>query len=160
MKIEDRVVVVLTVDRLFDDNVAFDEDLSLLMSIASIIEQAIKIYTIVIKTREDLAIENKRLNQELEMLKMSLGKNQKESHISLKTQVSVEDVLEKKFDEIITVMDGGERRLYADVISKVEKSLFKLALKRNKNVKCEAARFLGINRNTFHKKMKGMNLSS
>jgi len=35
----------------------------------------------------------------------------------------------------------------------VERSLFKIALRRSNNVKSAAAAYLGINRNTFHKKM-------
>jgi len=160
--LENRVVGVLAADRLFDNNVAFDEDLSLLKSITSIIAQIIKFYHISKEKRGNLAIENKHLRNELEGVKRLLGNNGDGVKTTSQAQISVEGVLEKKLAEIITVMDGmseGKRRLYADVISKVEKALFKLALDRTKNVKYEAARFLGINRNTLHKKMKNLNLS-
>ena len=114
------------------------------------------------KEREDLTRENLRLRDELEKLK---GVNPIDRH-ELKTnpqkQLSIEKVLEKKLDEIITVLDvktEGKRRLYADIISNVEKTLIKLALNRTKNIRYEAARFLGINRNTLHKKMNDLNIS-
>ncbi|MBI4620691.1 MAG: hypothetical protein HY739_11105 [Desulfobacterales bacterium] len=162
MKTEDTVVGVLTVDRLFDDSVAFGEDLILLNSITSIIARTIKICNTVEKERKDLIRENKLLRHELEKLK---GVNPIDRH-ELKTnpqkQLSIEKVLEKKLDEIITVLDvktEGKRRLYADIISNVEKILIKLALNRTKSIKYEAARFLGINRNTLHKKMHDLNIS-
>ena len=40
-----------------------------------------------------------------------------------------------------------------EVLEMVERSLFRIALKRNKNVKGAAAAYLGINRNTFQNKM-------
>jgi DNA-binding protein Fis len=43
--------------------------------------------------------------------------------------------------------------LYEEVLSVVERSLFKIALQRNNNVKSAAAAYLGINRNTFQNKM-------
>ena len=114
------------------------------------------------KEREDLIRENLHLRHELEKLK---GVNPIDRH-ELKTnpqkQLSIEKVLEKKLDEIITVLDvktEGKRRLYADIVSNVEKILIKLALNRTKNIKYEAARFLGINRNTLHKKMNDLNIS-
>lgn len=162
MKIENAVVGALVVDRLFDDSVGLNEDLRLLKSITLIIAQMIKIYRMIKKGREDLISENERLRRELEKVK---GANARDGHklkANPQKHLSVERVLEKKLDEIITVMDvtiDGKRRLYADVIAKVEKALFKLALERTNNVKYEAARFLGINRNTLHKKMKNLNLS-
>jgi DNA-binding protein Fis len=67
-----------------------------------------------------------------------------------------EDVIEKKLADITTILypyGGGKSKLYEDVMSVVEKSLFKIALQRNNNVKSAAAAYLGINRNTFQKKM-------
>lgn len=159
MKNEDKVVGVLTVDRLFNDSVAFGDDLILLNSITSIIAQTIKICNTVEKEREDLIRENKHLRHELEKLK---GVSGHELKTNPQKQFSIEKVLEKKLDEIITVLDvktEGKRRLYDDIIFIVEKILIKLALNRTKNIKYEAARFLGINRNTLHKKMNDLNIS-
>jgi DNA-binding protein Fis len=40
----------------------------------------------------------------------------------------------------------------------VERGLIRIALKRNNNVKTAAAAFLGINRNTFQKKMTALGI--
>ena len=160
MKIGNKVVGSLTVDRLFDDTVAFEEDLTLLKSITSVITQTIHIFNMAKVERDALIAENKRLRQELEQA--GTARTRHDSKTGAVTQLSIEKALEKKLDEIVTVMDiktEGKRRLYADIISKVEKVLIGLALKRTKNVKCDAARFLGINRNTLHNKMKNLNIS-
>lgn len=69
---------------------------------------------------------------------------------------AVEDAIEKKLADIATVLcPAGTRksRLYEEVLSMLERCLFKIALKRSNNVKSAAAAYLGINRNTFQKKM-------
>lgn len=69
---------------------------------------------------------------------------------------AVEDAIEKKLADIATVLcPAGTRksRLYEEVLSMFERCLFKIALKRSNNVKSAAAAYLGINRNTFQKKM-------
>ena len=69
---------------------------------------------------------------------------------------AVEDVIEKKLEDITTVLCSagtGKSKLYEEVLSIVERYLFKIALKRSHNVKSTAAAYLGINRNTFQKKM-------
>ena len=160
MKIGNRVVGSLTVDRLFDDTVAFEEDLILLNNITSVITQTISISNMVKAERDALIAENKKLRQDLE--KIGKLRDRDESKTCSGSRLSIEKVLEKKLDEIITVMDiktEGKRRLYTDIISKVEKVLISLALKRTKNIKCEAARFLGINRNTLHNKIKNLGIS-
>ena len=68
----------------------------------------------------------------------------------------VEDILEKKLEDICTLQcsaGGKKSRIYEDVIYMVERSLFKIALKRCNHVKSSSAAYLGINRNTFQKKM-------
>ena len=163
MKIGNRVVGSLTVDRLFDDTVAFEEDLTLLNNITSVITQTISIYNMAKAERDALIAENKTLRQELEKVGTLSTRDRDKSKTCSGRQLSIENALEKKLDEIITVMDiktEGKRRLYADIISKVEKVLISLALKRTKNIKCEAARFLGINRNTLHSKMKNLDISA
>ena len=69
---------------------------------------------------------------------------------------AVEDVLEKQIEHIVNLMastDKGKSTLYEDVVSIVERCLIKIALRRCDNVKLSAATFLGINRNTLHKKI-------
>ena len=68
----------------------------------------------------------------------------------------VEEIMEKKLEDITTVLSassGRKSKLYEEVMSMVEKGLFKIALRRSNYVKSTAAVFLGINRNTFTDKM-------
>lgn len=67
-----------------------------------------------------------------------------------------EEVLEKKIEDIATILSAtetGKSRLYEEVLAMVERSLFKIALRRSNHVKSAAAAYLGINRNTFQSKM-------
>lgn len=73
----------------------------------------------------------------------------------------VEEILEKKLEDISTLLcsaGGKKSSVYEDVIYMVERSLFKIALKRCNNVKSSSAAYLGINRNTFQKKMAKLGL--
>ena len=159
LKIEEKVFGALSVDRLFDDNIAFVEDLNLLKCITSIISQTIPFYQGLKRERDSLICENKRLQEELEKEKQF---NMSTSSISNSSKRAIiENILEGKLDAIMTLMDTkteGKRSLFSDIISIVEKVLIKLALKRTNNVKYEAAHFLGINRNTLHNKIKGLNI--
>ena len=67
-----------------------------------------------------------------------------------------EEVMEKKLEDIATILSAtetGKSRLYDEVLSIVERSLFRIALRRSNHVKSAAAAYLGINRNTFQNKM-------
>ena len=69
---------------------------------------------------------------------------------------SIKDIIEQKLEDITTVLCTsvkGKSRLYEEVMSIVERSLFRIALNRSNNVKSAAATYLGINRNTFQNKM-------
>jgi DNA-binding protein Fis len=66
-----------------------------------------------------------------------------------------EEVLEKKLEDIATILsttETGKSRLYDEIMSIVERSLFRIALRRSNHVKSAAAAYLGINRNTFKNK--------
>jgi DNA-binding protein Fis len=68
----------------------------------------------------------------------------------------IDEVLEKKLEELVIVLSAGQgtkSQVYDEILALVERGLIRIALKRNKNVKSAAATFLGINRNTFQKKM-------
>ncbi len=68
----------------------------------------------------------------------------------------VEEILEKKLDDIATVLSKAETnksRIYEEIMAMVERSLVRIALRRSNHVKSAAAAYLGINRNTFQKKM-------
>ena len=67
-----------------------------------------------------------------------------------------EEILEKKLDDIATILCKAEtdkNRIYEEVMAMVERSLVRIALRRSNHVKSAAAAYLGINRNTFQKKM-------
>jgi DNA-binding protein Fis len=67
-----------------------------------------------------------------------------------------EEVMEKKLEDIATLLsttETGKSRLYDEVLSIVERSLFRIALRRSNHIKSAAAAYLGINRNTFQNKM-------
>jgi len=78
------------------------------------------------------------------------------------TRAIIEDILRKDLENILTLLDSkgnGKSTLYDEIISIVDRSLFKIALHRSGQIKSAAATYLGINRNTFQKKMikLGMN---
>ncbi len=69
---------------------------------------------------------------------------------------SIKEIIEKKLEDITTVLCTsvkGKSRLHEEVMSIVERSLFRIALDRSNNIKSTAATYLGINRNTFQNKM-------
>ena len=68
----------------------------------------------------------------------------------------VEEVIEQKLADITTILhssNGTKSRLHEHILAMVERSLFKIALQRSNNAKGAAAAYLGVNRNTFQKKM-------
>lgn len=77
------------------------------------------------------------------------------------TLPGIDEIFEKKLEELITVLSAGQgakSQVYDEVLALVERGLIRIALKRNKNVKSAAAAFLGINRNTFQKKMTALGI--
>jgi DNA-binding protein Fis len=72
-----------------------------------------------------------------------------------------EEILEKKLDDITTILGKTETvksRIYEEVMVMVERSLVRIALRRSNQVKSGAAAYLGINRNTFQKKMVSLGI--
>lgn len=67
-----------------------------------------------------------------------------------------EEILQEKLEDIATILCKSETdrsRLYDEVLAMVERGLVRIALRRSNHVKSAAAAYLGINRNTFQKKM-------
>lgn len=88
-----------------------------------------------------------------------MAREGKRSHIS--SFPVVEDVIEKKLEEIVTVLGSGKEnklKLYDEVLDMIDRCLIKIAMRRSDNVKSAAAEFLGINRNTLHNKMVKLNI--
>ncbi|MCI0468502.1 MAG: response regulator [Nitrospirae bacterium] len=69
---------------------------------------------------------------------------------------SVADFLESKLDALLNKMARVENiNLYDTVMAEVEKALFRIVLKKTNGNQLNAARILGVNRNTLNKKMRG-----
>ncbi len=66
IKLENKTVGTLSVDRLFSDSVSFEEDLRLLTIISSMAAQAVKISKMVEREKEALLDENRMLRTELQ----------------------------------------------------------------------------------------------
>jgi DNA-binding protein Fis len=74
-----------------------------------------------------------------------------------------EQIIEKKLEDVATVLcsaRNGKSRLYDEIITMMERSLFRIALRRSNNVKSAAAAYLGINRNTFQKKLEKLGIAA
>ena len=78
------------------------------------------------------------------------------------TPVAVaEEILEANLEDIATILCKSETdrsRLYDDVLAMMERALVRIALRRSNHVKSAAAAYLGINRNTFQKKMVNLGI--
>ncbi len=73
----------------------------------------------------------------------------------------VEGILEKRLEDVVNFLgssDGARSQIYDEILMMVERCLIRIALKRANNVKTSAAVFLGINRNTLHKKMEQLEI--
>ncbi|MGD0275704.1 MAG: helix-turn-helix domain-containing protein [Syntrophales bacterium] len=74
---------------------------------------------------------------------------------------AVEEIIQQRLEDIATLLcssGNGKSRLHKEVMMTVEKGLFKIALRRSNHIKSTAAIYLGINRNTFQKKMTKLGL--
>jgi DNA-binding NtrC family response regulator len=77
-------------------------------------------------------------------------------------ETSLDEIFMAKLEHAVERMDlqtESQGSLMADIISLVERTLILTALKKANYVQLTAARFLGINRNTLHKKIKELGLS-
>ena len=85
------------------------------------------------------------------------------SGLQEKCHTAVEEMLEKKLEDLTTVLSGsdnGKSRLHEEIMAMVEKGLFRIALRRSSNVKSAAAAYLGINRNTFTDKVAKLGINN
>ena len=72
-----------------------------------------------------------------------------------------EKILEEKLGDIATLLSKsatGKSRLHDEILAMVERGLVRIALRRSNHVKSAAAAYLGINRNTFQKKMVNLGI--
>ncbi len=72
-----------------------------------------------------------------------------------------ESMVESQLRKVVSLYEpGGEKTLYLMVVEATERPLIKLALARSAGVQKDAARLLGINRNTLHSHMLKLGLHS
>jgi len=86
----------------------------------------------------------------------------KEANTEESPMIIIENILHKDLENILTLLESREdskSMLYENVLSMIDRSILKIALERSGRVKTAAAAYLGVNRNTFQKKMTklGMN---
>jgi len=68
---------------------------------------------------------------------------------------SLQKIVSRKLSQFLKQSEDYELHdLYATVITEVEKPLIELVLERSRGNQLEAARILGINRNTLRKKIR------
>ncbi len=65
IKLRNKTIGALSADRLFQEDISFDEDVRVLTIISSMIAQAVRIHQLVEKEKESLTTENLRLKSEL-----------------------------------------------------------------------------------------------
>ena len=74
---------------------------------------------------------------------------------------SFEEFLEEHMEKLLGWMEGaGEGRLHGRVLQLVERSLLRAVISRTQGNQVQAAKILGINRNTLRGKLKEMKLKS
>lgn len=74
-------------------------------------------------------------------------------------EIALEDIVRKKLASFLSKWDGYDvEDLYDAVMNRVEKPLLELILERTRGNQIRAAKMLGINRNTLHKKIKELKI--
>jgi len=67
--------------------------------------------------------------------------------------VALGELIKQRIDEMLENGDGEPRELYQKLVAELERPLIELALKRARGNQVQAARILGLNRNTLRKKL-------
>ncbi|GJL54419.1 MAG: hypothetical protein NPIRA02_15510 [Nitrospirales bacterium] len=89
-----------------------------------------------------------------------VGSGQEKSSKPARTKLSFVDYVEAQFGEFVRAMKlGSAQDLYPTFIRAVERPLIELALQETNGNQMQAARLLGVNRNTLRKKIGEFNIS-
>ena len=89
-----------------------------------------------------------------------VGAGQGKSFKTGRTKLSLADYVEAQFGEFVRAMKlGSVQDLYPTFIRAVERPLIELALQETNGNQMQAARLLGVNRNTLRKKIGEFNIS-
>jgi transcriptional regulator with GAF, ATPase, and Fis domain len=155
--LEDRgaIAAILGVDHFFEEPASVAEDLDLLGEVCALIREAIEMRQAMAAENRALLEENWSFRKELETLGRSVPK--------VRRRISLTQILEDRLSRMIAEMKVDPRsngRLYDDVLSVVERTLFKSALEKTKYIQLKTARFLGINRNTLRRKIKELGITA
>jgi len=79
-------------------------------------------------------------------------------HVNM-DEIALEEIIRKKLASFLAKWDGYDvDDLYDAIIHRVEKPLIELILEKTKGNQIRAAKMLGINRNTLHKKIKDLKI--
>lgn len=82
------------------------------------------------------------------------------SHVDM-DEIALEDIVRKKLASFLSKWDGYDvEDLYDAVMNRVEKPLLELVLERTRGNQIRAAKMLGINRNTLHKKIRELKIAA
>jgi transcriptional regulator with GAF, ATPase, and Fis domain len=149
------IAAILGVDHFFEEPASVAEDFELLGGICALIREAMQMRKAMAAENRALLEENWSFRKELETLGRSVPK--------VRRRISLTEILEDRLSRMIAEMKVDPRsngRLYDDVLSVVERTLFKSALEKTKYVQLKTARFLGINRNTLRRKIKELGITS
>ncbi len=80
------------------------------------------------------------------------------SHIDI-DDIALEEIVRKKLTSFLGKLDGYSMDdLYGVVIKRVEKPLIELVMEKTQRNQIRAAKMLGINRNTLHKKIRDLKI--
>lgn len=89
-----------------------------------------------------------------------VGAGQGKSTKPVRTKLSLVDYVEAQFGDFVRAMKlGSAQDLYPTFIRAVERPLIELALQETNGNQMQAARLLGVNRNTLRKKIKEFSIS-
>ncbi|MGH7839436.1 MAG: sigma-54 interaction domain-containing protein, partial [Candidatus Binataceae bacterium] len=84
---------------------------------------------------------------------LNLGRNARSGKVSNDTEAPLSELIHRRLEEMVSE-DGAEPRdLHQRIIAELEKPLIELALARARGNQVQAARMLGLNRNTLRKKL-------
>lgn len=82
------------------------------------------------------------------------------SHVEM-DEIALEEIVRKKLSSFLSKWDGYDvDGLYDAVMRRVEKPLMELVLEKTKGNQIRAAKMLGINRNTLHKKIQDLKIEN
>jgi Nif-specific regulatory protein len=155
LKDQGAIAAILGVDHFFEESESVAEDFNFLGEVCSLISEAMQMRKAVAAENRALLEENWSFRKQLETLGQSVPK--------VRRKISLTEILEDRLSRMIAEMKVDPRsngRLYDDVLSVVERTLFKSALHKTKHVQSKTARFLGINRNTLRRKIKELGISA